>query len=364
MTQADDGISGTRFDRESWEQLMADVENGLISTIICKDMSRIGRDHVQVGMYLEIFRRKEVRFIAISNSVDSNDQSTLEFAPFINIMNEWYSRDISRKVRTAMKTKAKNGQYVGSVPPYGYKWSDTNKSSWEIDENTAPIVRRIFQMTIEGLGTVTIARKLSEDKIHSPAYYSRLQEGRTFKNSLIDDPCKWNGPTVNTIVGRLEYTGAMVNLRTEKPSFKDKQGRKLPQEQWLVFHDKHPAIVNQQTWQSANDTLAKKKRTKPNEKLPEHHLTGLLYCATCGSKMHHNRSIIKATGKRRNYYTCKLSKKGSAFCGEHRVRCDHVEELVLETLKLVNGYVKDYKQEFTDEVHKAFASKQADTIKF
>ena len=172
------------------------------------------------------------------------------------------------------------------------------------------------------------------------------------------------GPTVNTIVGRLEYTGAMVNLRTEKPSFKDKQGRKLPQDQWLVFHDKHPAIIDQATWQSANDTLAKKKRTKPNEKLPEHHLTRLLYCATCGSKMHHNRSIIKATGKRRNYYTCKLSKKGSAFCGEHRVRGDHVEELVLETLKLVSSYVRDYKQEFTDEVHKAFASKQADTIKF
>ena len=156
----------------------------------------------------------------------------------------------------------------------------------------------------------------------------------------------------------------MVSLRSEKSSFKDKQGKKLPQDQWLVFHDKHPAIIDQATWQSANDTLAKKKRTKPNEKLPEHHLTGLLYCATCGSKMHHNRSVVKATGKRRNYYTCKLSKKGSAFCGEHRVRGDHVEELVLETLKLVSAYVKDYKKEFTAEVHQIFATKQADTIKF
>ena len=211
---------------------------------------------------------------------------------------------------------------------------------------------------------MTIARLLSEEKIYTPSYYITQQEGRSYKNATLDDPYRWNGPTVNTIIGRLEYTGAMVSLRSEKSSFKDKVGKKLPQDRWLVFPDKHEPIVDNATWQSANDILAKKKRTKPNEKLPEHHLTGLLYCATCGSKMHHNRSIVKATGKRRNYYTCKLSKKGSDHCTEHRVRGDHVEELVLETLKTVCNYTADHKQEFLTELHKFHASKQVDTVRF
>ena len=313
-----DGISGVRFEREAWQELMADVEAGRIAQIVTKDMSRLGRDHVQVGTCMELFRKKDVRFIAIGNNIDSIYPETLEFAPFINIMNEWYSRDISRKIMTAKRTNGRNGKYVSSIAPYGYKKSDTDKGVWEIDPEAAEVVKRIFRMTIEGYGTCAIANRLRKDKIYSPGYY-HVQKGiGTCKNKVFEDAYRWQNNMVDTIICRMEYKGCMVNLKTQKQSFKDKRSKKMPHEEWIVFENMHEPIVDETTWQAANDIRQKKRRNKYDSLGEPHPLTGLLYCATCKSKMHHNRGTVrrenKTTGEvvtwQKNYYTCKRSKHG------------------------------------------------------
>ena len=367
----DDGTSGVRFEREAWQQLIADVEAGNVSVIIVKDMSRLGRDHVQVGMYMELFRQKAVRFIAIGNNIDSNYPETLEFAPFVNIMNEWYARDISRKIMTAKRSNGRNGKYVSSIAPYGYRKSESDKSVWEIDTEAAEVVRRIFRMTIEGYGVCAIANRLRKDKIYSPGYYMAQRGIGTCKSKNFDDPYRWHGNMVDIIIRRMEYKGCMVNLKTQKQSFKDKRSKQVPREEWLVFEGKHKPIVDETTWQSANDIRQKKRRNKPDSLGEPNPLTGLMYCVTCKSKMHHNRGTMKdiynktgkVTNRIKNYYTCKKSKKGENLCTAHTINGGVVEELVLETLQKVSRYVTTNEKEFTKQIHEMFSNQQADNVK-
>jgi len=359
----DDGTTGVRFQREAWQELMSDVENGKIATILTKDMSRVGREHVQVGMYLEIFRKADVRFIAVSNNIDSLYPETLEFAPFLNIMNEWYARDISRKIKIAKRSNGRNEKYTSSIAPYGYRKSETEKGKWEIDPEAAEIVKRIFRMTIEGYGVCSITNRLKKDKILSPGnYLKQLGEG-IFKNREFSDPYCWQPVMIDIIIGRMEYKGCMVNLKTEKMSFKDKQSKKLSKEEWLVFEDKHEPIVDKETWQLANDIRRKKRKNKPDSLGEPHALSGLLYCADCKSKMYHNRGMNKATGKIKNYYSCKESKKGKEFCTDHRANGDVIEALILETLQRVSQYITTNEDDFTKEINKLFSTQQADTVK-
>jgi len=292
----DDGTSGVRFQREAWQELIANVEAGKIAQILCKDMSRVGREHVQVGTYMELFRKAEVRFIAVTNNIDSANPETLEFAPFVNLPNEFYARDISRKIMAAKRSNGRNGKYVSSIAPYGYRKSESDKGVWEIDPEAAEIVKRIFRMTIDGHGTCAIANRLRKDKVYSPGYYHAQRGIGACKNKAFDDPYRWQGNMVDMIIRCMEYKGCMVNLKTQKQSFKDKQSKKVPQEEWLVFEDKHEAIVDEATWQSANDIQEKKRRNKPDSLGEPHPLTGLLYCADCKPKMHHNRGTIKSSG--------------------------------------------------------------------
>ncbi|MCL2853456.1 MAG: recombinase family protein [Defluviitaleaceae bacterium] len=359
----DDGTSGVRFEREAWQELIADVEAGKIAQILCKDMSRLGRDHVQVGMYMELFRQREVRFIAVTNNIDSAYPETLEFAPFLNLVNEWYARDISRKIMAAKRSNGHNGKYVSSIAPYGYMKSESDKGVWEIDPEAAEVVRRIFRMTIEGYGTCAIAGRLRKDKIYSPGYYMAQRGTGTCKNKEWIDPYRWQGNMVDMMIQRMEYKGCMVNLKTQKQSFKDKRSKHVPRDEWLVFEDKHEPIVDKATWQSANDIRKKKRRNKPDSLGEPHPLTGLLYCATCKSKMHHNRGIYKTTGKAKNYYTCKESKKGDSFCTCHRIHGGAVEELVLETLQKVSRYVTTNEKDFTRQINEMFSTQQADNVK-
>ena len=208
----DDGTSGVRFEREAWQELIADVEAGKIAQVLCKDMSRLGRDHVQVGLIMEIFRKADVRFIAVTNNIDSAYPETLEFAPFLNLVNEWYARDISRKIMTAKRSNGRNGKYVSSIAPYGYKKSESDKGVWEIDPEAAEIVQRIFRMTIEGYGVTAIAGRLRKDKIYSPGYYMAQRGTGTCKNKKWEDAYRWQGNMVDMIIRRMEYKGCMVNL--------------------------------------------------------------------------------------------------------------------------------------------------------
>jgi len=359
----DDGTSGVRFERDAWQELIADVEAGKVTIICVKDMSRLGREHVQVGLYMELFRKKDVRFIAVTNNIDSAYPETLEFAPFVNLLNEFYARDISRKIMTAKRSNGRNGKYVSSVAPYGYRKSDADKGVWEIDPEAAEIVKRIFRMTIEGYGVTAIANRLRKDKIYSPGYYMAQRGIGAFKNKEWDDPFRWQSNMVDMIISRMEYKGCMVNLKTQKQSFKDKQSKHVPREDWLVFEGKHEAIVDETTWQAANDIRNKKRRNKPDSLGEPHPLTGLLYCETCKSKMHHNRGIIKSTGKAKNYYTCKKSKHGSEYCTDHRINGGVVEELVLETLRRVNQYAAANEKDFTRQINEMFSTQQAANVK-
>ena len=359
----DDGTSGVRFQREAWQDLIADVESDKVSIILTKDMSRVGREHVQVGMYMELFRKKEVRFIALGNNIDSLYPETLEFAPFLNIMNEWYAKDISRKIKTAKRSNGRNEKYTSSIAPYGYRKSETEKGAWEIDPEAAEVVRRIFHMTIEGYGITSIANRLKKDKIFSPGYYHAQKGIGTCKNKVFEDPYRWQARVIDIIIGRMEYKGCMVNLRTEKMSFKDKRSKAVPKENWLVFEDKHEPIVDKDTWQVANDTRQKKRRNKHDSLGEPHPLTGLLYCATCKSKMHHNRGVNKQTGITKNYYTCKQSKKGKEFCTDHRIKGDIVESLILDTLQQVTKFANTNVDEFTHQINALFSTQQADSVK-
>jgi DNA invertase Pin-like site-specific DNA recombinase len=359
----DDGTSGVRFEREAWQELIADVEAGKVAQVLCKDMSRLGREHVQVGLYMELFRKAGVRFIAVTNNIDSAYPETLEFAPFVNLLNEFYAKDISRKIMAAKRSNGRNGKYVSSIAPYGYRKSETDKGVWEVDPEAAEVVKRIFGMTIEGYGVTAIANRLRKDKVYSPGYYMALRGTGTCKNKEWTDPYLWQGNMVDMIITRMEYKGCMVNLKTQKQSFKDKRSKQMPREDWLVFEGRHEAVVDEATWQSANDIREKKRRSKPDSLGEPSPLTGLLYCADCKSKMHHNRGIYKPSGNAKNYYLCKESKKGSGYCSGHRINGDVVEGLVLETLKMVSGYAAANEKEFTRQINEMYSAQQADNAK-
>ena len=233
----DDGWSGANFERPSWKRLVADIEAGKVGCVIAKDMSRVGRDYLQTGFYTEIlFREKGVRFIAISNGVDSFDHNSGEFAPFLNIMNEWYVRDCSRKQKAQYQVRGRSGKPVTNTIPYGFKKDPEEKHHWLVDEEAADVVRRIFRSSVEGKGPLTIAKILMNDKVERPSYYL-AQRGRGTCQSKTDmsRPYDWTSNTVADMLTKPEYMGHTVNFRAYKPSYKDKKMIKRPPEEWLIF---------------------------------------------------------------------------------------------------------------------------------
>ncbi|MBQ2650638.1 MAG: TnpV protein, partial [Clostridia bacterium] len=235
------------------KQLEADIEAGKVAHVIVKDMSRIGRDYLQTGFYTEVFFREHgVHFIAIANSVDSDDQNSNEFAPFLNIMNEWYLRDLSRKQRTAIRVKGESGKPTTNCAIYGYKKMPGDKYSWYIDEEAAEVVRRIFRLTIEGKGPYDIARILYDDKVETPAVYLGKQKKGVWKSKEeFPNPYNWSGYIVGQILSKPEYMGHTVNFRSHKQSYKDKNPVMNPKEEWLIFENTHEAIVDKETWELA-----------------------------------------------------------------------------------------------------------------
>ena len=291
----DDGWSGGNFDRPAWKRLVADIEAGKVALVLTKDMSRIGRDYLQTGFYTEVlFRKFGVRFIAIGNSIDSADLNSSEFAPFVNIMSEWYLRDLSRKQRTAIRVKGESGKPTTNCAIYGYRKDPNDKYHWLIDEEVAAVVRRIFQLTIEGHGPYEIATMLCEEKIETPAaYFARQGRGVWKSKEDIPRPYSWNGFAVGQILSKPEYMGHTVNFRTHKESYKDKRAVVHAPEDWLIFENTHEAIVDKATWE-----LAQRLRKTPrrHDTIGEANpLTGLLYCADCGAKLYNHRSRGTAT---------------------------------------------------------------------
>ena len=365
----DDGWSGGNFNRPAWKQLEADIEAGKVAHVIVKDMSRIGRDYLQTGFYTEVFFREHgVHFIAIANSVDSDDQNSNEFAPFLNIMNEWYLRDLSRKQRTAIRVKGESGKPTTNCAIYGYKKMPGDKYSWYIDEEAAEVVRRIFRLTIEGKGPYDIARILYDDKVETPAVYLGKQKKGVWKSKEeFPNPYNWSGYIVGQILSKPEYMGHTVNFRSHKQSYKDKNPVMNPKEDWMIFENTHEAIVDKETWE-----LAQKLRKTPrrHDTLGEANpLTGLLFCADCGAKMtnHRSRGGTESSPYPSDFYDCSTytlahQKRTHACCG-HYIRTKAVRELVLNTIRTVSTFAISNQEEFAEKVRAASQIKQKEAAK-
>lgn len=359
----DDGWSGGNFERPDWKRMIADIEAGKVCRVIVKDMSRAGRDYLQTGFYTEVFFRQHgVHFIAIANGVDSEDQNSNEFAPFLNIMNEWYLRDQSRKVSAAYKIKGTSGKHTSTHAIYGYRKDPENKDHWIIDEEAAAVVRRIYHLVLEGYGQYKIAEILTKEKVECPAYYLAVRGSGSHKNNVdMTRPYDWNGNTVGAILSKPEYLGHTVNFRTSQKSYKDKRVNNAP-EDWLIFENTHEAIIDQATWERAQEIRQTVRRTDTTGEANP--LTGLMFCADCGAKMYNHRNR-NARFLNDNYncsaYT-RTATRETRLCCSHSISTRTVRTLLLETIRTVSAYAISNEEAFRQKVLTASRLKhEADT---
>ena len=355
----DDGISGTCFDRPGFLAMMKEVEAGNVEYLCIKDMSRMGRDYLKVGQIMEILRQRGVRLIAINDGVDSA-RGDDDFTPFRNIMNEYYARDTSRKIRSTFQSKGKSGKHLTGTVIYGYLWNEA-RDQWLVDPEAAEVVKRIFSMTIDGYGPYQIASKLKEEKVLIPsAYLARHGEGVN-KNKTFKDVYGWGSSTICNILEKREYLGHTINFKTRK-HFKDKKSHYVPEDEWTIFENTHEAIIDQQTFDLVQKIRGNVRRYPDGwgEAAP---LTGLLYCADCGGKMYVHRTN---NGKRISQYTCSQYTKvpcGTLCPTQHRINEDVVLSLISEMLKAIAEYAKHDRAEFVRVVQEAQSSQQTAEVK-
>ena len=355
----DDGISGTCFDRPGFLAMMKEVEAGNVEYLCIKDMSRMGRDYLKVGQIMEILRQRGVRLIAINDGVDSA-RGDDDFTPFRNIMNEYYARDTSRKIRSTFQSKGKSGKHLTGTVIYGYLWNEA-RDQWLVDPEAADVVKRIFAMTIEGYGPYQIASKLKEEKILIPSAYLAQHGEGVNKNKTFKDVYGWGSSTICNILEKREYLGHTINFKTRK-HFKDKKSHYVPEDEWTIFENTHEAIIDQQTFDLVQKIRGNVRRYPDGwgEAAP---LTGLLYCADCGGKMYVHRTN---NGKRISQYTCSQYSKvpvGKLCTTQHRINEDVVLSLVSEMLKAIAEYAKHDRAEFVRVVQEAQSSQQTTEVR-
>ena len=354
----DDGISGTRFDRPGFLAMMEEVEAGRVEAIVIKDMSRLGRDYLKVGQVMEVLRQRGVRLIAINDGVDSLKGDD-DFTPFRNIMNEFYARDTSRKIRSVFKAKGMSGKHLTGTVIYGYLW-DEKREHWLVDEEAAEVVRRIFSLTLEGYGPYQIACKLSADRIEIPVVHlARFNEGVN-RSKPVKDPYGWGSSTIVNILKKREYLGHTINFKTRK-HFKDKKSHYVSEDEWTIFENTHEAIIDQQTFDLAQKIRSNVRRY-PNGWGEAAPLTGLLYCADCGGKMYVHRTN---NGKRISQYTCSDYTKvpcGTLCLTQHRINESAVLTLVSDTLRAIAEYSRNDRTEFIHTVQETQVAQQSADI--
>ena len=355
----DDGISGTRFDRPGFMALMKEVEAGNVGYLCIKDMSRLGRDYLKVGQIMEILRQKGVRLIAVNDGVDSA-RGDDDFTPFRNIMNEYYARDTSRKIRSTFQAKGKTGKHLTGTVIYGYLWNET-RNQWIVNKEAAEVVKRIYQMTIDGLGPYQIAKKLSEEQVLIPSAYLAQHGEGVNKNKTFKDIYGWGSSTVVEILKKREYLGHTVNFKTRK-HYKDKKSHYVSEDEWTIFENTHEAIIDQQTFDLVQKIRSNVRRY-PNGWGETAPLTGLLYCADCGGKMYVHRTN---NGKRISQYTCSQYSKvpvGVLCKTQHRINESVVLELISELLKAIAEYASHDRAEFIRVVQEAQDSQQTAAVR-
>ena len=346
----DDGYTGTNFNRPGFQQMLEDIELGYISTVIVKDLSRLGRNYVEVGNYTEsYFPDKDIRFIAVNDMVDS-DEGESEIAPFKNILNEMYAKDISKKVRSSHRLRGNAGEPL-SQPPYGYMKSSEDKKKWIIDPEPAAVVKDIFKMTLEGKGAETIARILQENKVMIPmAYWFSKGLPRGGKNSQ-PNPYKWCKTTVSKILANQEYCGDVINFKTYSKSFKNKIRFDNPQENWAIFKDVHEPIIDRDSFLQVQKLIGKTRRRKPKAENWERNMfCDLLYCADCGRKLWFN---IKHDKTDIPFFSCGNYHGRRGTCSStHYLRADAIKEVVTLELRRLSKCLTDDEGHFAEILSK------------
>lgn len=358
----DDGVSGTTFDREGFQAMIAEVEAGNVAVIIVKDMSRFGRDYLKVGFYTEVmFKEKGIRFIAVNNGIDSANQSDSDFTPFLNIMNEWYARDSSRKIQAIFKARMQEGKRVSPSVPYGYRRDPADKQRLVVDEEAAAVVRRIFQLVLDGKGINAIADILYADKVLIPSAYAEKYYPENQHSKNFHDPYRWTNTAVRYILEKKEYMGHTVLGKTISESYKTKKRRKATEDELMIFENTHEAIIDDETWNNAQRLLSTKRRPKING-APPCRLSGLLYCADCGSKMSHKYNPRNQYDSD-NSYGCSGYRQYTRNCTMHFISVNVAENLILTAIQQVSAYALENEKEFIQKVREASDVQQEATAK-
>lgn len=340
----DDGYSGTNFNRPGFQRMLADIKAGKIKRVIVKDMSRFGRDYLQVGFYTDmLFPDFGVHFIAVNDGVDST-RGENEFTAIRNVFNEMYARDTSKKIRATWQSKGKSGEHLTTIPPYGYMKDPDNKKKWIIDEEAAAVVRQIFALCVSGMGPTQIAKWLEKHEIYNPTAYSQAK-GRPVTNKPTANPYKWTNETVSRTLERIEYLGHTVNFKTRKQSYKSKKKLWNDPSEWVIFENTQPPIVEESVFLIVQNI--RRSRRRPTKMGDMGIFSGLLYCAECGGKMYQCRATNFT--EEQKYFICSTYRKGKDLCTTHSIKNVVLHEIVLRNLREAIEYVTQYEAEFIQE---------------
>ncbi len=350
----DDGYSGVRFNRPGFQKVVELMKAGKVETFITKDLSRFGRNYLEVGGYLEAFEKWNVRYIAINDNFDSLYSDGNELIPFKNVFNEWFARDTSKKIRAVLKAKAERGERVGTQIPYGYKKDPEVKGHLLIDEETAPVVKMIYELCAAGNGPRIIASMLREKKILKPSAYSYQKSGKYGCITDTEDIYGWSDRTVAGILDNEVYLGHTINCKSTVASYKDKRKINRPESEWLRFENTHDAIIDETTWEIVRKVRAGKRRRNNMGEINKY--SGLLYCADCGSKLYFVRG--KSITPENYNFICSRHRKylGEQVCTAHRVREVVLDEIVLEEIRRVTYYARAKTKEFIDFINRKSAA--------
>ncbi len=360
----DDGYSGTNFNRPGFAALLEEIEAGRVENLVVKDLSRFGRNYLQVGYYTEIlFPKKGVRFIAINNNVDSAVPQDNDFTPFLNIMNEWYAKDTSNKIKAIFKSRMKDGMRCSGSIPYGYKRKPGDKQTLIVDEPAAEVVRKIFRLACQGNSTTAIAEILTAEQVLIPAAYAAQHNPENCRHKNVTDPYRWNATTVGYILDRQEYLGHTVLGKSICENFKTKQRRAATPDELMIFPDTHEAIIDQDTWDIARKIRMKKKPRVANGTY-SHRLSGLVYCADCGARMGFASPEAKHSGKHYDSdsaFQCGNYRNQNGECVSHFVKTSVLEAVILQAIQTVSKYVLENEAEFIDQLKALWNENQAKT---
>ena len=352
----DDGFSGTNFNRPDFMRMMEDVKSGKIGTIITKDLSRFGRDYLMTGQYIEmVLPDYDVRYIAINDNVDTL-RSENEMMVFKNVFNDWYARDCSKKIKAVFKAKGQSGKPLTTIPPYGYKKSKTDKNVWEIDEEAAEVVRKIFLLCIDGYGPTQIARILTEDKVLTPTAYAEMKKSGSITCAK---PYRWSHRTIGALLEKLEYIGHTVNFRTKTKSYKFKKRIINSKTDWQIFKNTHEAIISKEDFDLVQELRKNERKLQHQEEVNP--FSGMVYCADCGKKMYLCRS--KSLNSDQEHLKCSTYAKDKDDCSAHFIRTVVLEEIVLSELRKMTTFVRENEADFLQSAYECSQKQQSAELK-